>query len=66
MTGSVPDLASTGGVVHQSWLTPDAAVAPAGAKGSGTFATQPIAAGTTVAGFGGNVVDRAEFDALDE
>ena len=52
--------------MHQSWLTPDAAVAPAGAKGSGTFATQPIAAGTTVAGFGGNVVDRAEFDTLDE
>jgi hypothetical protein len=53
-------------VVHPSWLTPDAAVAPAGAKGSGTFATQPIAAGTTVAGFGGSVVDRAEFDTLDE
>ena len=50
--------------MHQSWLTPDAAVAPAGAKGSGTFATQPIAAGTTVAGFGGNVVDRTEFDVL--
>ena len=52
--------------MHPSWLTPDATVASAGAKGSGTFATRPIPAGTTVAGFGGSVVDRAEFETLDE
>jgi hypothetical protein len=52
--------------VQQSWLNPNASVAPAGAKGLGIFATAPIAAGTTVAGFGGSVVDRAEFDTLDE
>ena len=52
--------------MQQSWLNPNAAVAPAGAKGLGIFAAAAIPAGTTVAGFGGNVVDRAEFDTLDE
>jgi hypothetical protein len=37
----------------------------AGRKGSGVFATAPIALGESVAGFGGRVVDRAEFDELD-
>ena len=32
----------------------------------GVFAVEAIPAGTTVAGFGGYVVDRAELDALDE
>jgi hypothetical protein len=41
-------------------------VRPAGRKGLGIFATGPIAAGTTVCGFGGLVVERAEFDTLDE
>jgi uncharacterized protein len=52
--------------VLQSWLSPDATVTAAGAKGLGVFATRPIPTGTTIAGFGGNVVERAEFDALDE
>jgi hypothetical protein len=32
----------------------------------GCFARRDLAAGTTVAGFGGHVVERAEFDGLDE
>jgi hypothetical protein len=52
--------------VHESWLHPHAKLAPAGGKGLGVFATLPIPAGTTVAGFGGNVVERAELGALDE
>jgi hypothetical protein len=52
--------------VQQSWLSPDASVASAGAKGVGVFATRPIPAGTTVAGFGGSVIERAEFDSLEE
>ena len=52
--------------MQQSWLNPNASVASAGAKGLGIFAAAAIPAGTTVAGFGGNVVDRAEFDTLDE
>jgi SET domain-containing protein len=52
--------------VHQSWLTPFAEVRDAGAKGLGVFATRDIPAGTTVAGFGGHVVERTEFDLLEE
>jgi hypothetical protein len=52
--------------VQQSWLNPSAATGPAGAKGLGIYATRPIPAGTTVAGFGGHVVERQEFDTLDE
>ena len=52
--------------MRQSWLHPLAVARPAGAKGRGVFAVEAIPAGTTVAGFGGNVVDRAELDALDE
>jgi uncharacterized protein len=50
--------------VRQSWLSPLAARRPAGKKGMGVFAVAAIPAGTTVAGFGGAVVDRAELDAL--
>ena len=52
--------------MQQSWLHPSARVQPAGRKGLGIYATEPIAAGTTVCGFGGSVVDRMEFDTLDE
>jgi hypothetical protein len=52
--------------MQQSWLHPSAQVRPAGRKGLGIFATALIPAGTTVCGFGGNVVERAEFDLLDE
>jgi hypothetical protein len=53
-------------IVQQSWLHPSAELAPAGRKGLGIFTTAPIAAGTTVCGFGGMMVERAEFDALDD
>jgi hypothetical protein len=52
--------------VQQSWLHPAAEVRPAGRKGLGIFTTEAIAAGTTVCGFGGNVVEREEFDLLDD
>jgi uncharacterized protein len=52
--------------VLQSWLHPDAEVRSANRKGLGIFATRPIPAGTTVAGFGGNVVERSEFETLDD
>ena len=50
----------------QSWLSPLAARRPAGAKGMGVFAVAPIPAETTVAAFGGRVVDKRELDRLDE
>ena len=52
--------------MRQSWLSPLAVSRSAGAKGVGVFALETIPAGTTVAGFGGRVVDRAELDQLDE
>ena len=52
--------------MRQSWLSPLAVTRSAGPKGKGIFAREAIAAGTTIAGFGGHVVDRAELDALDE
>ena len=52
--------------MHQSWLSPLATCRSAGIKGLGVFAVEAISAGTTVAGFGGCVVDRAELDTLDE
>ena len=54
------------GVVQQSWLNENANLASAGPKGLGIFAKQSIPAGATVAGFGGHVVERVEFDNLDE
>jgi hypothetical protein len=47
-------------------LTPRAELRDAGRKGLGIFAGQPIARGETIAGFGGQVFDRAEFDRLDQ
>jgi uncharacterized protein len=52
--------------VRQSWLNPLAVTRPAGAKGKGIFALSAVPAGTTIAGFGGHVVDRAELHALDD
>ena len=49
-----------------SYLSPRAAVRDAGRKGRGVFATEPIAAGETVAGWGGEVMDRARFDQQSE
>jgi SET domain-containing protein len=41
-----------------NWLTPKAEARPAGEKGWGSFVTEPIAKGETVAAFGGWVVTR--------
>lgn len=49
-----------------SFLVPTAVVRDAGAKGLGVYASAPIPAGTTVAAFGGTVLDRESFAALDE
>jgi len=48
--------------VDLNWLTPKAQARPAGVKGWGSFAVEPIARGETVAGFGGHVVPRAVLD----
>ena len=48
--------------MRQSWLSPLATRRPAGTKGMGIFAIAGIPVGTTVAGFGGCVVDRAELN----
>ena len=42
-----------------NWLTPKAQARPAGDKGWGSFAIEPIGTGETVAAFGGWVVSRA-------
>ena len=52
--------------MRQSWLHPDAEARGTDAKGTGVFATAPIAAGTTVAAFGGVAVDAEELRALGE
>ena len=50
--------------MRQSWLSPSAEPRPADEKGIGVFAIEDIEAGTTVAAFGGLVVDGAELRAL--
>jgi hypothetical protein len=52
--------------VRQSWLHPSAETRPTATKGTGVFAVEPIPAGTTVAGFGGHVVDGRELADLGE
>jgi hypothetical protein len=52
-------------VSHTSWLTPRAELRDAGRKGLGIFAVDRIARGEMVAGFGGQVFEREEFDRLD-
>ncbi len=47
-----------------NWLTPKAQARPAGGKGWGSFALEPIAQGETVAVFGGWVVDRVALSTL--
>jgi hypothetical protein len=44
--------------VDCNWLSPLAEARLSGPKGSGSFAVAPIRRGTTVAAFGGHVVDR--------
>ena len=48
-----------------NWLHPTADARPVGAKGWGSFATEPIAAGTTVAGFGGWMVTHDTLSTFD-
>ena len=47
-----------------NWLSPKAEARPAGEKGWGSFAVEPIAAGDTVAAFGGWVVTGATLESL--
>ena len=47
-----------------SWLTDAAEIRPAGAKGVGVFAATDIAGGSIVAGFGGFVMPRPQFEHL--
>lgn len=63
----VPGMRSKGPpAVDLNWLTPKAEASPAGPKGWGSFALEPITEGETVAGFGGHVVPRAVLDSLPE
>jgi hypothetical protein len=49
-----------------NWLTPKAQARPAGEKGWGSFVTERISQGETVAGFGGWVIDRATLAGMTE
>jgi hypothetical protein len=51
---------------HTSYLTAKAAVREVPGKGEGIVAIAPIAAGETVAGWGGTVMHQRDFDALSE
>lgn len=55
-----------GGLLDYNWLTPKAQARLAGGKGWGSFATEPIRRGETVAGFGGWMVDRSTLATMDE
>ena len=50
--------------MNMNFLTSRAQSFPAGVKGRGVFAIDPIASGDTVAGFGGYMVSADEFNAL--
>jgi len=50
--------------VDYNWLSPKAEARPAGEKGWGSFAVEPIAAGETVAAFGGWVLTGAVLQTL--
>ena len=50
--------------VYFNWLTPKAQARNAGGKGMGSYAIEPIAAGESVAAFGGWVADEAELRSL--
>ena len=51
-----------GSNVDFNWLTSKAEASPAGNKGWGSFVTEPIRAGETVAAFGGYVVSLATLE----
>ncbi len=50
--------------VYFNWLTPKAEARNAGGKGMGSYAIEPIAAGESVAAFGGWVAEEAELRSL--
>jgi hypothetical protein len=50
--------------MQMSFLTHRAITRPAGPKGRGAFAVEPIEAGTTVAAFGGYVLERHQLEVL--
>jgi SET domain-containing protein len=52
--------------VDYNWLSPKAQARPAGMRGWGSFATEPIPAGETVAAFGGWVVTLDVLQTLTE
>ena len=49
-----------------NWLSPKAQARPAGGKGWGSYAVEPIAAGETVAAFGGSVVPLAVLQTFND
>ena len=49
-----------------NWLHPTADARPVGGKGWGSFATEVIPAGTTVAGFGGWIVTRGTLSTFSD
>ena len=49
-----------------NWLTPKAQAHPAGDKGWGSYAVEPINAGETVAAFGGSVVPLAVLETFND
>jgi hypothetical protein len=51
-------------LVDFNWLSPKAEARPAGSKGWGSFAVEPIRAGETVAAFGGWVVNRETLSGM--
>ena len=50
--------------MNMQWLTPKAEARPTPGKGMGSFAIEPIAAGESVAGFGGFVMTRESLSEL--
>jgi hypothetical protein len=53
-----------GGSLDFNWLSPKAQSRPAGGKGWGSFAIEPIGKGETVVGFGGWVVTREVLETM--
>ena len=49
-----------------NWLSPKAQARPAGEKGWGSYAVEPISAGETVAAFGGSVVPLAVLQTFND
>jgi len=61
---AAPAFVLDGRLMDHNWLSHKAHARPAGEKGWGSFAVEPIAAGETVAAFGGWVVSRPVLASL--